>query len=86
MATAGVPKGKSTEGMGVDGGDNGKVNYYNLSKTNSIGIPAGQAPGIDSGSKNLSMNQLPGNARVLKAATSNLMTGMSQNRGSGGNK
>lgn len=86
MANAGIPKGKSNEGKGVDGGDSGKVNMYNLAKKNSIGIPAGQAPGIDDGDKANSMNQLPSNAQVIKAAPSKLMTGMSQNRGSGGNK
>ena len=86
MANAGVPKGKSTEGKGVDGGDGGKVNMYDMSRTNSIGIPIGQAPGIDSGDKKLSMNQLPSIAKVIMSAPSKLMTGMSQNRGSGGNK
>lgn len=86
MANAGVPKGKSNEGMGVDGGDGGKVNQYAFSKKNVNGIPSGQTPGIDTGDGRLSMNALPSNARVVKPAKSNLMTGMSQSRGPGGAK
>jgi hypothetical protein len=75
MAKQGVPKGKDTEGRGVDGGDGGKVN------TNAM------SGGFGSGlSKQDSMNALPSTARVVKPASSNLMTGMSQNRGPGGAK
>ncbi len=74
MANAGVPKGKSNEGKGVDGGDGGKVN------TNAI------KGGLKSLPKQDSMNQLPSTAKVYKPAKSNLMTGMSQNRGPGGAK
>lgn len=54
--------------------------------TNSMGIPDGQAPGFGKGNKEVSMNALPANAKVIKSAPSNLMTGMSQNRGPGGAK
>lgn len=83
MANAGVPKGQETEGKGVGVGS--KVNVFK-NVDNEIGIPAGQSPGFAKGNKEISLNQLPSNARVLKPATSDLMTGMSQNRGPGGNK
>lgn len=54
--------------------------------SNSMGIPDGQAPGFGKGNKEVSMNQLPANAKVIASAKSNLMTGMSQNRGPGGAK
>lgn len=85
MSNVGVPKGKSNEGMGVDGGDGGKVNTYSKS-VNELGVPNGQTPGIGKGNRELSMNGLASNARVLKPAASNLMTGMSQSRGPGGAK
>lgn len=56
------------------------------SGTNDMGIPHGQSPSFGKGNKEVSMNQLPSTARVIKPASSNLMTGMSQNRGAGGNK
>ena len=56
------------------------------SGTNSMGIPHGQSPGFGKGNKEVSGNALTSNARVLKPASSNLMAGMSQNRGSGGAK
>lgn len=37
-------------------------------------------------SKAASMNELTSNARVVKPASSNLMSGSSQNRGKGGGK
>lgn len=83
MANQGVPKGKETEGKGIGAGS--KVNVF-TNRDNSMGIPAGQSPGFGDGNKEVSRNQLPSTARVVKPATSNLMTGMSQNRGSGGNK
>jgi hypothetical protein len=75
MANAGVPKGKSNEGKGVDGGDGGAVN------TNAM------KGGFGSGmTKQDSMNQLTSNAKVVKSATSTLMSGMSSSRGAGGAK
>lgn len=62
------------------------VNTFNDSKTNEKGIPYAQTPGFGKGNKEVSLNQLPSNARVVKPATSNLMTGMSSSRGSGGAK
>jgi len=64
----------------------GKVNDLNESGSNELGVPYGQAPGLGRGNKEVSMNALPSNARVVKPAASNLMTGMSQNRGPGGAK
>lgn len=84
MANVAVPKGKETEGKGVSAGS--KVNVFSQNGTNSMGIPHGQSPSLGKGNKEVSMNQLPSTARVLKPAKSNLMTGMSQNRGAGGNK
>jgi hypothetical protein len=81
MASVAVPKGKSPKGL-VSGG---KISPEK-GGSNSMGIPDGQAPGFGRGNKEVSLNQLPSTARVLKAAKSNLMTGMSQNRGPGGNK
>ena len=83
MASQGVPKGKETEGAGVGSGS--KVNVL-PSGTNGMGIPHGQSPGLGQGNKEASMNALTSNARVVKPASSNLMTGSSQNRGSGGTK
>lgn len=76
---------KKPDGMGIANGG-GKVNNIDEGGENSMGVPHGQTPGIGSGSKANSMNQLPSNSRVLKSASSNLMTGMSQSRGAGGNK
>jgi hypothetical protein len=73
MANAGVPAGKRSEGKGVRS-SGGKVNGEAFSG------------GVESFDKEESMNQLPSTARVVKAAKSNLMTGMSQTRGPGGNK
>ena len=83
MANAGVPAGKSVKM--VDTGA-GKVNVYPDSKTNEIGVPYGQTPGLGKGNKEVSMNQLPANAKVIYCSKSDLMTGMSQNRGPGGTK
>ena len=83
MANAGVPKGKESVGKGASAGR--QVNF--LAKgTNELGVPDGQTPSLGKGNKEESLNQLPSNARVVKAAKSNLMTGMSQSRGPGGNK
>lgn len=65
---------------------NGKVNIFADSKTNEMGIPYAQTPGFGKGNKEVSRNQLPSTARVVKPAPSNLMTGMSQSRGAGGTK
>jgi hypothetical protein len=62
------------------------VNTFNDSKTNEKGIPYSQTPGFGKGNKEVSSNQLPSTAKVFKPATSNLMTGTSSNRGSGGTK
>lgn len=62
---------------------------YGLSKetgTNANGVPSRQTPGFEKGTPEVSMNQLPSTARVVKSAKSNLMDGSSQHRGSGGNK
>ena len=83
MASAGVPKGKESVGKGISAGS--KVSFL-ASGTNELGVPDGQTPGLGKGNKEVSMNQLPSNARVVKPATSNLMTGMSQSRGAGGAK
>lgn len=64
----------------------GKVNVFADSKANEMGIPYAQTPGLGKGNKEVSLNQLPSTARVVKPATSNLMTGMSASRGSGGTK
>jgi len=58
---------------------------YGLTKeTGMVGrVPEGQSPGFEMGTPEVSMNQLPSNARVVKSAKSNLMEGSSQNRGSG---
>ena len=85
MANAGVPKGKLTQGKGV-GVSAKMVNNINENDKNEMGIPASQSPGINKGNKELSMNQLPSTARVVKPASSNLMSGMSQSRGAGGAK
>ena len=85
MASAGVPAGKRSEGKGAGVGG-GKVNKFSAEATNELGVPAGQTPGFGEGSSEISMNQLPSTARVVKSAKSNLMTGSSQNRGSGGNR
>lgn len=84
MANQGVPKGKETEGKGVGAGS--KVNVSAKGVNSALGVPHGQTPGLGVGNKEVSMNQLPSNARVVKSAKSNLMTGMSQNRGPGGTK
>lgn len=63
----------ATEGKGVSSSA-GKVN------TNAF------AGGFHTSDKKDSFNQLPSTARVVKPASSNLMTGMSQSRGKGGNK
>lgn len=67
------------------GNGSGGVKFLS-SGTNSIGVPDGQTPGYGRGTAEESTNQLPSNARVVKSATSNLMTGMSQTRGAGGAK
>lgn len=85
MANAGVPAGKKSEGRGVSA-SGGKVNKTDSESGNSMGIPARQTPGLGKGNKELSGNQLPSTARVVKPASSHLMAGMSQSRGSGGNK
>lgn len=87
MANAGIPKatGNPALGKGVSN-HGGMVNDLDEGGSNSIGVPHGQTPGIGNGDKANSMNALPSAARVVKSAPSNLMTGMSQNRGSGGNK
>lgn len=72
----GLGKGMSTGG--------GKVNDLDENGTNSMGIPHRQTPGIGNGDKKNSLNQLPSTARVVKPASSNLMTGMSSSRGAGG--
>lgn len=81
MSSTGVPKGKETEGAGIGSGS--KVNVL-PSGTNEMGIPHGQSPGLGRGNKEASGNALTSNAHVRKPATSNLMTGVSQTRGSGG--
>lgn len=87
MANAGVPKGNMSVGLGKGiSNHGGMVNDIDDGKTNAIGIPYGQAPGIGNGDGASSMNDLPSIAKVYKPATSNLMSGMSQNRGSGGNR
>jgi hypothetical protein len=78
MANAGVPSGKKSEGMGVGVGS--KVNTFTNSD-NEIGIPAGQSPGFGKGNKEISMNQLPSNSKVIFSAKSSLMEDMSQYRG-----
>lgn len=80
MASAGVPAGKKAKGV-----DGGKVSFL-ADGVGHDGVPDGQTPGYGKGNKEVSMNQLPSNARVVKPASSNLMTGMSQSRGAGGNK
>lgn len=67
---------------GIDNKD-GKVNVL-VDKPNPMGIPAGQAPGIGDGRRENSMNELPSIAEVVYSAKSDLMTGMSMNRGPGG--
>lgn len=58
----------------------------------NTGVPAGKAPKKPAVSKqgtpgaSASDNELTSNARVVKPASSNLMKGMSQNRGAGGAK
>lgn len=64
--------------------DGGKVNYLAPGSTN--GVPYGQTPGFGKGTPEISQNQLPSTARVIKSAPSTLMTGMSDHRGSGGAK
>lgn len=87
MANQGVPKGNTNKGLGAGFSNHGGVvNDLNEGGTNEIGVPYGQAPGLGRGNKEVSMNALPSNARVVKPAASNLMTGMSQNRGPGGAK
>ena len=78
------PRGKNPDI--TDGGKNtafnkgGKVNLL-APGSNEIGIPHGQSPGLGRGDKYVSDNQLPSTASVVKSASSNLMTGMSQSRG-----
>lgn len=74
MANEGIPAGKRSLGKGV-GVSKGKVN--------TEAHEGGFGTGID---KEDSLQQLPSNARVIKSASSNLMKGMSQSRGTGGNK
>lgn len=83
MASQGVPSGKKVSMVDAGGG---MVNKFPDQTTNEMKIPYGQTPGFQKGNKEVSMNQMPSTARVVKPATSNLMTGMSQNRGTGGNK
>jgi hypothetical protein len=58
----------------------------------SAGVPAGKSvkkPKVSEQSSPgsaASLNDLPSNARVIKSAKSNLMTGSSQSRGAGGAK
>ena len=68
---------------GIDN-KNGMVNVLDSPLTNGNGIPTRQSQGIGDGRKENSMNQLPSNAEVIYPAKSNLMTGMSMNRGPGG--
>jgi hypothetical protein len=82
MANAGVPKGKESVGKGASAGS--KVSFLADGSTN--GIPDGQTPGLGKGNKEVSMNQLPANSKVIYSSKSDLMTGMSQHRGSGGTK
>lgn len=56
------------------------------SGVNSVGVPDGQTPGFGKGTSEVSMNELPSNATVIKCTKSNLMAGMSQSRGPGGTK
>lgn len=85
---ANVPKGGKTPSLGMGiAHTGGKVNKLSGDSSEaSTGVPYGQVPGIGNGSKKNSMNQLPSTSRVVKPAPSNLMTGMSSNRGKGGNK
>jgi hypothetical protein len=76
MANAGVPAGKKDKQAPSSGG---KVEFLTSGETN--GVPDGQTPGFGRGNKEVSMNQLPSNARVVKPASSNLLEGMSQSRG-----
>lgn len=73
-------------GSGISNHDGMVNDITNENGTNDMGIPHSQSPGIGNGAKQNSMNALPSNARVIKSAPSTLMTGSSQNRGSGGNK
>jgi hypothetical protein len=82
MANAGVPAGKKDKQAPSSGG---KVEFL-TSGENENGVPDGQTPGFGRGNKEVSLNQLTSNARVVKPATSNLMQGMSQSRGAGGAK
>jgi hypothetical protein len=78
MANSGVPKGKESVGKGASAGS--KVEFLKDGE-NSMGIPNGQSPGLGKGNKEVSLNQLPSNARVVKSASSHLMESMSQSRG-----
>lgn len=87
MANTGVPKGNTTKGLGSGFSNHGGVvNDLDEAKSNELGVPYGQTPGLGGGHKETSMNQLASNARVVLCAKSNLMTGSSQNRGPGGAK
>lgn len=87
MANTGVPKGNTTKGLGAGFSNHGgMVNDLDESKVNALGVPYGQTPGLGGGNREVSMNELPSNAKVIASAKSNLMTGMSQNRGPGGAK